>query len=161
MSFGAILRDHRRRAGLTQEALAERAGLSSQAIGALERGDRRFPHQHTISRLAGALGLTGQVLTEFAAAARRHGQPRNAPPLLPRQLPPDLAHFTGRDRVVKSVIAMLERSDTVVVSAITGMGGIGKTALAVHVGHQLAADFPDGQLYLDLHGTNAPRPAHV
>jgi tetratricopeptide (TPR) repeat protein/transcriptional regulator with XRE-family HTH domain len=160
MSFGAILRDHRRRAGLTQEALAERAGLSSQAIGALERGDRRFPHQDTITRLAGALGLSGQALAEFTVAARRRGQPRDAPPLLPRQLPPDLAHFTGRDRVVKSVIAMLERSDTVVVSAITGMGGIGKTALAVHVGHQVAAGFPDGQLYLDLHGTNAPRPAH-
>ncbi|MDT7789990.1 MAG: hypothetical protein QOF58_8409, partial [Pseudonocardiales bacterium] len=57
-SFGALLRHHRLAAALTQEALAEQAGISAQAVGVLERGVRRYPHRETVSRLAGALRLS-------------------------------------------------------------------------------------------------------
>lgn len=80
-SFGALLREHRRNAGLTQEQLAARASISGQAVGALERGTRRFPQQYTVSRLADALGLDDEqraVFTE-AAASKRRERPAAAP----------------------------------------------------------------------------------
>ena len=52
VTFGALLRQYRRAAGLTQEALAERAGVTAQAISALERGFRRRPHPSTVRLLA-------------------------------------------------------------------------------------------------------------
>ena len=52
VTFGALLRQHRRAAGLTQEALAERAGVTAQAISALDRGIRRRPHPSTVRRPA-------------------------------------------------------------------------------------------------------------
>src|SRR5215210_2561876 len=57
-SFGVLLRHYRQRAGLTQEALAEQARLTSNAISALERGDRRHPYPTTVRALAAALHLT-------------------------------------------------------------------------------------------------------
>jgi tetratricopeptide (TPR) repeat protein len=83
-----------------------------------------------------------------------------APPLRPalRQLPADTALFTGRDGELDRLLALARQSGagdspgTVVISAIGGMGGIGKTALAVRAAHRLAARFPDGQLFIDLHG---------
>jgi transcriptional regulator with XRE-family HTH domain/tetratricopeptide (TPR) repeat protein len=169
-SFGALLRTHRRAGGLTQEGLAELAGLSAQAVGALERGDRRFPHRDTVARLADALGLTGAQRAAFTQAARRtaprleaRAAPQPAPErhLTPRQLPPDLAHFTGREPDVKTMIEQLGRTSVAAVSAIAGMGGVGKTSLAVHVGHRVAGQYPDGQVYVDLRGSGpcAPLPA--
>ncbi|MFC8429483.1 BTAD domain-containing putative transcriptional regulator [Streptomyces sp. NPDC057253] len=74
----------------------------------------------------------------------------------PVQLPPDLSMFTGRSAELRRVHALLSPSDdrpnTVVISAIGGMAGVGKTSLAVHWAHQIADRFPDGQLYADLRG---------
>ncbi|NQV99241.1 MAG: hypothetical protein HQ483_06060, partial [Rhodospirillales bacterium] len=85
------------------------------------------------------------------------GQP-GAPPLHPirsHTLPADLADFTGRAEEVARLCARLSAGGgTVAISAIDGLGGIGKSALAVHVGHQLAAAFPAAQLILDLGGTS-------
>jgi predicted ATPase/transcriptional regulator with XRE-family HTH domain len=69
-SFGALLRDHRRAAGLTQAELAERAGLSWRGVNDLERGVRRTPHHDTLARLVAALGLTGEERAALEAAAR-------------------------------------------------------------------------------------------
>src|SRR5262245_9541532 len=69
-TFGALLRRYRQEAGLSQEKLAERAGMSSQAIGALERGDRQQPYPATVRCLADALGLVGDERTVFMVAAR-------------------------------------------------------------------------------------------
>src|SRR3954462_7871160 len=74
----------------------------------------------------------------------------------PAQLPPGIADFTGRDADVEHLSALLEETGTPVVAAISGMGGVGKTVLAVHVAHRLAARFPDGQLYADLGGGAGP-----
>ncbi len=74
---------------------------------------------------------------------------------VPAQLPPDIVDLTGRDDQIALVTRMLTAPGARVVPAITGMGGVGKTALAVHVAHRLTDAFPDGQLYVDLRGTEA------
>ncbi|WP_051723631.1 BTAD domain-containing putative transcriptional regulator [Micromonospora chokoriensis] len=73
---------------------------------------------------------------------------------VPSMLPPDIADFTGRDRAVDELLTLLTAgSSTLVIAAITGMGGIGKTALAVHVAHLAAETYPDGRLYVNLRGS--------
>jgi transcriptional regulator with XRE-family HTH domain len=68
--FGSLLRRYRALAGLSQEALAERAGISRRGIADLERGARRFPYPDTASRLAAALELGGAERVAFMAASR-------------------------------------------------------------------------------------------
>ncbi|MCL6731195.1 AfsR/SARP family transcriptional regulator [Streptomyces neyagawaensis] len=83
-----------------------------------------------------------------------------APAPIPAQLPHDLPTFTGRRAELEEVLALLETATTVpcsapgtvVISAIGGMAGIGKTTLAVHWAHRVADRFPDGQLYVNLRG---------
>jgi predicted ATPase/class 3 adenylate cyclase len=78
--FGNLLRRHRLAAGLTQEELAERAGLSRRGIADLERGERQPPRKDTVALLAEALGLDGDKRTAFEVAARRGtGRPAPAP----------------------------------------------------------------------------------
>jgi DNA-binding SARP family transcriptional activator/tetratricopeptide (TPR) repeat protein/DNA-binding XRE family transcriptional regulator len=78
--------------------------------------------------------------------------------LVPRQLPPEVANFVGRADELSTLTRLATGQDggtggrLAAISAIGGSAGIGKTALAVHFAHQWAADFPDGQLYVDLHG---------
>src|SRR6188508_2239782 len=79
-SFGEKLRSFRERIGLTQEELAERAGLSAQGISALERGLRRRPYLPTVRALAEALDLTTQERAALADAATRT---ETAPPGAP------------------------------------------------------------------------------
>ena len=73
---------------------------------------------------------------------------------LPRELPRAPADFTGR---IAELVALIEPGREGTISTIDGMGGIGKSALAVHAAHRLAAAFPDGQLYLDLQGAAVGR----
>src|SRR2546429_3229447 len=75
-SFGEALRRCRRAAGLTQEALAERSGVSAQAISSLERGTRRNPQRATLGLLADALDLAGAARAAVLA-------PRRPPAVLP------------------------------------------------------------------------------
>ena len=87
----------------------------------------------------------------------RHGMP------IPRQLPRDIAHFTGRTRdmaaLEKLIAAPVSDSTTaVVVSAIAGTAGVGKTALAVHWAHQVRSRFPDGDLYVNMQGYGPGEP---
>jgi DNA-binding SARP family transcriptional activator/tetratricopeptide (TPR) repeat protein len=74
-------------------------------------------------------------------------------PIVPRQLPPDILEFTGRGAEIERLESVLTNtSGAVAIAAACGPGGIGKSALAVRVGHRLADRFPDGQLYVDLRG---------
>jgi tetratricopeptide (TPR) repeat protein len=74
------------------------------------------------------------------------------------QLPADLADFTGREEEVRKLVALLgEGAAGATISAIGGMGGVGKTALAVHVAHKVATQYPDGQIVVEMGGT-AERP---
>ena len=75
----------------------------------------------------------------------------------PRDLPLDVADFTGRQAEIERLTSLVMNGDRpenrrLVISAIAGTGGVGKTALAIHLGHLLANHFPDGQLYTNLHG---------
>jgi tetratricopeptide (TPR) repeat protein len=106
VTFGALLRQHRRAAGLTQEALAERAGLTAQAISALERGVRRRPHPSTVRLLAAALRLQAQDRAAFEAAA--HHAHDSIVRTAPRPQPASrsgLLSFVGHEREP----ALLER----------------------------------------------------
>src|SRR3712207_2274217 len=80
-SLADLLRRFRRAAGLTQEELAERAGLSPEAVGALERGTRRAPYRDTVGRLADARGLdqAERAALQSAAKRRRGGADRSGP----------------------------------------------------------------------------------
>ena len=93
-------------------------------------------------------------------------QPAVAPAAVPRQLPPAVGHFVGRTAELVALTTLLEpasgmtgaRSGAVVISAIGGTAGVGKTALAVHWAHQAADQFPDGQLYVNLRGYDPDLP---
>ncbi len=163
--FGPVLRRYRVRAGLTQEELAHRAGLSVRAVSDMERGRTRKPFLRSVRQLAGALGLPPAERARLIAAAepevslavparaeRAAGQ-RFVPPV-PRQLPSGIARFTGRAAELGTLAGLAElsaREDGTAV-VISGTAGVGKTALAVHFAHQVAAGFPDGQLYVNLRG---------
>jgi NB-ARC domain len=72
-----------------------------------------------------------------------------------RQLPADIADFAGRSAQMEKLLEVLNASgERVTISAIDGMGGLGKTALAVHVAHHLTARYPDGQIVVDMVGTS-------
>ncbi|TDU90251.1 helix-turn-helix protein [Kribbella voronezhensis] len=149
-----LLRRFRVRSGLSQEALAEVSGLSVAAIRTLEGGRRRSPRPETITALTNALHLSDTEGRLLELAARR--------PLVadqngvPRELPAAIADFTGRDRQLDELLRLLRDpyvvAPSIVVSAVSGMGGIGKTTLAVQAGRLAADEFPDGQLYVNLRG---------
>src|SRR5262245_32767527 len=102
--FGALLKRHRLAAGLTQDALAERAGLSARAVSDLERGGGRTPRLGTVARLGAALGLCDEQRAALRAAAR----PAPAPPApAPASLPRPLTSFVGREREIVEVKRLL------------------------------------------------------
>ena len=75
------------------------------------------------------------------------------PTPIPAQLPADLGDFVGRQECLAAMLHELTAArQAVTVVALTGLGGVGKTSLAVHAGHAVREQFPDGQLYLDLRG---------
>ncbi|MFI6206971.1 BTAD domain-containing putative transcriptional regulator [Streptomyces sp. NPDC051041] len=80
-----------------------------------------------------------------------------AGPVRPAQLPATVPDFTGRAALVRELSGILAAADgrVMAVSAVAGIGGVGKTTLAVHVAHQARAAFPDGQLYVDLQGAGS------
>jgi DNA-binding SARP family transcriptional activator/Tfp pilus assembly protein PilF len=130
-------------------------------------------------RLADALGTDpGPELRDLHRAILRGEPPRAVPPdravpaariAAPAQLPPDVAGLTGRDDELRHLdrllLAATGPAETLVISAIHGTAGIGKTTLAVHWAHRVADRFGDGQLYVNLRGfdpTGSPvRPAEA
>jgi tetratricopeptide (TPR) repeat protein/transcriptional regulator with XRE-family HTH domain len=173
--FAGLLRQLRTEAKLTQEELAEAAGLSPRSVSDLERGIHRTARKDTAGLLAGALGLAGPVRALFVAAARGRGPaaevlaaaheaaPGAAAAAASRTLPRDTASFTGRERELARLLEDLTPGaadgQVVGIHAIDGMAGIGKTAFAVNAAHRLAPSFPDGQLFLPLHAhTPGQRP---
>ncbi|NEA33825.1 helix-turn-helix domain-containing protein [Streptomyces sp. SID13031] len=155
VAFSELLRSHRLAAGHTQAALAELAGLSEQAVSLLERGTRRRPRPETIHALSTALKLNDDAEQELLASVRAPSplQPAIRSLPIPWELPQTVADFTAREDELDKVLKALGRSGSASVAlVITGMGGVGKTALAVHAGHLSADRFPDGQLYVSLRG---------
>jgi predicted ATPase/DNA-binding XRE family transcriptional regulator len=161
------LRRFRYAAGLSQELLAERARISPETIGALERGVRSAPQRETLALLIEGLTLTGAQREEFeaaAAASRRVGRPRlgafvpdvavqpaaaGANPQVPNNLPHAVNSFQGRERELAELRQQLRGRRLV---TLLGAGGSGKTRLALEVAreHLGGEVFPDGIWLVDL-----------
>jgi predicted ATPase len=133
--FGALLRQHRLAAGLSQQNLAERAQMSVYGISALERGYRKTPQFETLTLLAGALALSADEKRAFIAAA----QPRAVrgegsvalgpwPSTGSARLPLSLTRFVGREAELDEIAALLLEHRFI---TLTGAGGVGKTQTAL------------------------------
>ncbi|MDQ2875148.1 MAG: tetratricopeptide repeat protein [Actinomycetota bacterium] len=169
--LGGGMRRARLAAGLTLEELASRSGMSVRAISNLERGRTQRPREGSIRLLAAALGLAEPAPAELlkpchsdrhdGVAGHTAASPQERPPTAPHQLPATARTFTGRAAEMRTLNALLEqavtRADTVVISAIGGMAGVGKTALALQWAHRVTNRFPDGQLYANLRGFDPVR----
>src|SRR5256885_1459451 len=133
-AFGHRLHQLRIAAGLTQEALAERSGLSVDAISALETGRRLRPRADTLQMLAGARGLSADQHRDLAELARRQRRPPRAPAAAPAAAPrpgdaPDPAlRFAGREAELADLRRALREWGRV---AVHGPGGVGKTQLGL------------------------------
>jgi DNA-binding SARP family transcriptional activator/tetratricopeptide (TPR) repeat protein len=160
-----------------------RERLRAQLMLALYRCDRAAEalqaYQHARRTMVDELGiepgsrlqqLEREILTGDPALDPPAGHARVRPPAgpvqpamsaVPRLLPGDIADFTGRAEQVEQIRRGLSAGPgalaggVVPIVVITGQGGVGKTSLAVHAAHALAGDFPDGQLFADLHGATS------
>ena len=145
--FAGLLRQLRAEAGLTQEELAEAAGLSPRSVSDLERGINRTARKDTAVLLGGALGLAEPVRELFVAAARGLapaaevlGAVRGARPRV-WNIPARNPGFTGRRDLLAEVREQLLAGDAAVVQALHGMGGVGKTQLAAEYAHRFAGSY--------------------
>lgn len=146
--LSASLKSLRAAAGLTQEELAERAGISARTVSDVERGLRAVVHHDTARRLASALGLDDQQRLRFEAVARgRAFVPALAPPAAGLPMVP--TPFLGRSRELEGIQATLLGGDVRLLT-LTGAGGIGKTRLAVEAAGGIQASFPDGVFFVSL-----------
>ncbi|SCL13722.1 Transcriptional regulator, contains XRE-family HTH domain [Micromonospora nigra] len=180
--FGDLLRALRRRRGLTQEDLAEASGSSVRGIREMENGRVRSPQRRTVALLADALDLDATQRRHFLDRARppapappgdgcpttrptepeppgafAAGGPADHPPP-PAELPAAIPDLTGRADELAAVRRLAaDRPDTghdtgPRVAVLHGPAGTGKTSLAVAAGHRISSAYPDGQLFVDLHG---------
>lgn len=125
-----------------------RAGRSAEALGLYDVVRGRLADELGVGPGAELRALHAELL---ATDTVLHVSTETAPPdevPVPRSLPAEVADFVGRDRE----LAALTASDGPLIAAIDGMAGVGKTALALRVAHRLAPQYPDGQVFIDLHG---------
>jgi len=163
--FGAFLRKHRLRAGISQEDLAGRAGVSKETVSSLERGITLWPYRDSVQRLIAPLNLTPAEKAQMEAAAERPGRPRgdqrkNVPDPAalssdtPRDnLPLPLTRLIGRDDIVATVISMARDHRLV---TLMGTGGVGKTRLALRAAELLQPEFADGVRFVELTSIGDP-----
>jgi predicted ATPase/DNA-binding XRE family transcriptional regulator len=157
--FGARLRGLRERAGLTQEELASRAGLSPNAVGALERGVRRRPHPHTVRSLSDALELSEEERVSLRAAVPKRAKDDEGTSFSNEEvypasfavsaLPHPATPLVGRERELEEVSGLLALPEVRLLT-LTGIGGVGKTRLAVEVVREAAGLFADGAAFVGL-----------
>jgi len=149
-TFAGLLRRYRREAALSQEALAERAALSKDAVSALERGARRAPYRDTVELLTRALQLDDAGRREFEAAAARGRAERLQPvpeETHPSNLPQMGTTLVGRDEAVDAVLERLAQNRIVTVA---GTGGIGKTRVALDTAERFVQTNQTGVWFADL-----------
>ena len=156
--FGEWLKRYRAAAGLTQEALAERAGLSVRGISDLERGRRASPYYDTVRLLADALDLDTDDRANLLAAARGHAFPPDANSAGEDRLtnlPTPLTSLIGRD-ADRAEVRQLLSHPSVRLLTLTGPGGVGKTRLALAVASDVRGSFPDGVRFVTLAALRDP-----
>ncbi|MGC5291306.1 ATP-binding protein [Micromonospora sp. DT231] len=181
--FTAALRQLRAWADLSFRQLAQRAETAGEVLPASTTASMlaraTLPRSDIVATFVRACGLDGSDVARWvatrnalAAAPTRsdhaapvmHDAPQPTPDdgPVPAMLPPDIADFTGREEQVPSLLKHLsgatrasQHHHAPVIATISGMGGVGKTALAVHVAHRLSETYTDGQLYVNLRGADA------
>ena len=146
-------------AGLTQEELAGRAGLSPNAVSALERGQRKRPYPHTVRALADALELSKEERAALLEAVPARGEPaspgaQTATPSSSR-LPHPVTLLVGREREIEQVADLISRTEIRLLT-LTGIGGVGKTRLATEATREVEALFPDGVAFVGLASLSDP-----
>ncbi len=146
--LGTSLKRLRLAAGMTQEELAARAGISARTVSDVERGLRIAVYPDTAQRLAAALGLEHEERRRFDAVAR--GRLPDLPPAPPSgRLPTVPTRLLGRSRELVTIAAALQVSDVRLLT-LTGPGGIGKTRLALEVARRTEGSFSGGVFFISL-----------
>lgn len=162
-TFGELLRGYRLKAGLSQEALAERASLSTDGIRALERGRRGAPRAETVALLVEALALAPSERTSLiaaaGAAARQQDVPAQHVPATPD--PPRYSvllapptRLIGREQEMRAVTDLLRGGARLV--TLLGPGGVGKTHLALVLAATLGEDYSGGVAVVELAALRDP-----
>jgi transcriptional regulator with XRE-family HTH domain len=139
-SFGTRMAEARRTAGLSQEELAVRAGLSVRAIRNLETGRTARPRARSAHLLSEVLGAPLDILDDS-------GVPEGDGPA---ELPAVEHRLVGRDESLSAVTSLLTRADGSRLAVLSGPAGSGRTAMACAAVGLLSDQFPDGQVYVDL-----------
>lgn len=158
--FGALLRRYRGAAGMTQEALAERSGLSAREIRRLERNDSEGkghrPRPSTVSYLSRALGLSGPQRQVFEEAALRPPEPtRSEAPVPPDDPTEPLTPLLGRDGLVGEAAGLLGREEVRLLTLV-GPGGVGKTRVGLRVAREFGPRYGDGAVVVGLETVDDP-----
>ncbi|MER8102092.1 BTAD domain-containing putative transcriptional regulator [Kitasatospora sp. NPDC094016] len=137
-----------------------RCGRQAEALGVYTDTRKLLIEELGVEPGAGLSAMHARILAADptlalpAAPAPASREDGPAAPPAPAQLPADVSDFSGRTDLVSdlSTVLMNATGQAVVVTSLAGIGGVGKTTLAVHVAHRVRGEFPDGQLYVDLRG---------
>lgn len=161
-TFGERLRNLRESAGLTQEELAAKAGMTAKGVSAIERGERKRPYPHTVRSLADALNLSEAERASLFSAIPKLGAKADAsiettpdtPVSDPTQtaapeshIPTPFTSLLGRERELGEIASLLRGSHLL---TLTGAGGVGKTRLATETALRANGLFPGGVVYVGL-----------
>jgi predicted ATPase/transcriptional regulator with XRE-family HTH domain len=153
-AFGHVLRQTRRAADLTQEELAERAGISTRTISDLERGVYPTARKDTARLLADALGLGGADRETFVLTAAGRESPPAAGAARSHVVPAPGRPLLGRAILVDQVLTAVDSGARLV--TLTGPGGVGKTSVAAEVAQRQAQRRPAGATFVRLDTVTDP-----
>ncbi|GAA1174283.1 DNA-binding SARP family transcriptional activator [Kitasatospora gansuensis] len=141
-----------------------RCGRQAEALGVYTDTRKLLIEELGVEPGAGLASMHSRILAADptlmpapAALGRSSEQDEAAAFVPPAQLPADVSDFSGRSELVRDLRDVLRSGSgqAVVVTSLAGIGGVGKTTLAVHLAHSIRSEFPDGQLYVDLRGPSA------